>query len=64
MNFNSSLKCRGVKEAPLGERGLESCTQLGAVNTGLPTGENALQYASSLSLNLICASAQYVEGTA
>ena len=28
---------------------------LRAVNTGLPTGENALQYAWSLSLNIICA---------
>ena len=43
-------------------------SHLGAVNTGLPTEENALQYAwsisLSLSINIICALAQYVEGTA
>ena len=45
-------------------RGVWKVSHLGAVNTGLPTGENALQYAWSLSLNIICASAQYVGGTA
>ena len=47
-------------------RGVWKVAHLGAVNTGLPTGENALQYAWSLSLdlNIICVSAQYVEGNA
>ena len=44
-------------------RHLGRVTHLGAVNTGLPAGQNALQYAWSLSLNILCSSAQYVEGT-
>ena len=43
---------------PLGKRGVWKVAHLGAVNIGLPTGENALQYAWSLSLNIICSSAQ------
>ena len=61
--LKSLLNCRGVKVVPLG-RGVCKVAHLGSVNTGLPTGENALQYAWSLFLNMICASAQYVEGTA